>query len=131
MVTEIRDSDLCLFHCAINRSQFRKNYFGLVCVYQMRHHKIYLKCVAIGYFYLFKFIYLRERAHTHDQGRVREGDRESQAGPTLSAQRSTQGLIAGTMRSQPKPKIKSPLLNQLSQPGVLVLFIFYLKKNFF
>ena len=53
------------------------------------------------------FIYFeRERKHTRTRGSEgqREGERESQAGSTLSAQSPTQGSISQTMRSWPKPK---------------------------
>ena len=54
--------------------------------------------------FFFKFIYLfwekeNGRESEWGRGREREGEKESQVGSILSAQRPTQGLNPGTMRS--------------------------------
>ena len=70
---------------------------------------------------LYLFI-LRERESTHTckQGRGRErreGERESQAGPMLSAQSPMRGSIPETVRSWPESKSRVRCLNRLSRPG--------------
>ena len=56
---------------------------------------------VLYFFVLSLFIYLREREHTHEQGRHREG--ESQAGSMLSEDLDS-GLHLMTVRSRPELK---------------------------
>ena len=61
---------------------------------------------------------LREKKRTSGKGqREIEGERESQAGSTLSAWSPMWGPNSGTMRSWPEPKLRIGRLNPLSHPG--------------
>ena len=52
---------------------------------------------VLSVFLMFIFEREREREHEHGRGRDRQGDRESQAGSTLSAQSQTWGSGPQTM----------------------------------
>ena len=58
-------------------------------------------------------------------GAERQGDRGSQAGPTLSVQSPMQGSISRTVRSWPEPKPRVRYLNQLSYQGTPIKFLYF------
>ena len=64
------------------------------------------------------FIYFWERPRQHEQGRdrQREGDREPQAGPMVSAQSPTQGSNSQNREITTWDETKSWTLNRLSHP---------------
>ena len=67
----------------------------------------------------------RESACELGRGREREGERESQAGSTLSAQSLRQALNPQTVRSWAEPKTRVRILNRLSRWGAPVPSSFY------
>ena len=56
--------------------------------------------------------------------REREGERESQAGSTLSSWSLTRGLISRTVKPRPEPK------SNLSHPGAPKLYINIIKSGY-
>ena len=72
-------------------------------------------CIILLYLFFNVYLFLRERQHTSRGGAEREGDRGSEAGSALTAERPMQGSNSWT-------KIKNWVFNRLRQLGA----IFYL-----
>ena len=80
------------------------------------------------FFFLFLSLFLHFD-RVNGGGAEREGEREFQAGFTLSAQSPTWGSISWAVRSWPEPKL-SRMLNRLSHPGD-PMFPFYLVSLYY
>ena len=71
-----------------------------------------------------------ERESTHEQGQRREGEREAQAGSTLSVQSLMRGSNSWTTRSRPEPKSRVRRLTdgttQAPQWPILLFIYFFI-----
>ena len=110
---------------------YRRCLILFMCVHVYKHIHACICFLSICGYFLKKifnvYFWERERervkASMSWRGAEREGDREFEAGFTLSEQSLTWGLNPCTMRLCPKPK---SMLNLLSHPGAPIHAYFYL-----